>query len=40
MDAMAARMDEAEQCISDIEDKLMENNEAEKKRETKAKSTI
>ena len=37
MDAMVARMDEAEQRISDIEDKPMENNEAEKKRETKAK---
>ena len=37
MDAAAARMDEAEQQISDIEDKLMENNEAEKKRETEAK---
>ena len=33
----AARMDEAEQRISDIEDKLIENNEAEKKREIKAK---
>ena len=31
MDALAARMDEAEQKIGDIEDKLMENNEAEKK---------
>ena len=31
MDAMVARMDEAEQRISDIEDKFMENNEAEKK---------
>ena len=31
MDAVAARMDEAEQRISDIEDKLIENNEAEKK---------
>ena len=30
-------MDEAEQGISDIQDKLIENNEAEKKRETKAK---
>ena len=40
MDAMAARMDEAEQPISDIQDKLMENNEAEKKRETNGKSTI
>ena len=35
--ATAARMDEAEQRISDIKDKIMENNEAEKKRETKAK---
>ena len=32
MDAMAARMDEAEQRISNIEDKLTENNEAEKKK--------
>ena len=40
MEARAARMDEAEQRISDIEDKLMENNEAEKKREIKAKSMI
>ena len=40
MDAMAARMDEAELWISDIEDKLMENTEAEKKRETKEKSMI
>ena len=31
MDAAAARMDEAEQRISNIEDKLIENNEAEKK---------
>ena len=37
MDVRAARMNEAEQRISDMEDKLMENNEAEKKRETKAK---
>ena len=37
MNATAARMDEAEQQISDIEDKLTEDNEAEKKRETKAK---
>ena len=35
MDAAAARMDEAEQRISEIED--TENNEAEKKREIKAK---
>ena len=32
MNAMAARMDESEQRISNREDKLMENNEAEKKR--------
>ena len=31
MDAAAARTDEAEQRISDIEDKLIENNEPEKK---------
>ena len=37
MDAAAARMDEAEQRINDTEDKLMENNEAEKKSEIKAK---
>ena len=37
MNATAARMDEAEQRISNIEGKLMENNEAEKKREIKAK---
>ena len=37
MDATAARMDEGEQAISDIEDKFLENKEAEKKRETKAK---
>ena len=37
MDAMAARMDEVEQRISDKEHKLIENNEAEKKREIKAK---
>ena len=37
MDAMAPRMDETEQRISDIEDKFMENNEAGEKRETKAK---
>ena len=32
MDATVARMDEAEQRINNIEDRLMENNEAEKKR--------
>ena len=37
MDAMTARMDKAEQRISDIEDKIIEKNEAEKKREIKAK---
>ena len=37
MDAAAARMDEVEQRISDTEDKLIENNKAEKKRQ---KSTI
>ena len=37
MDAAAAKMEEAEQRISDIEDKLMDKNEAEKKREIKAK---
>ena len=39
MDAIAARMYEAEQRISDIEDKLMEYNEAEKKRRLHPKST-
>ena len=37
MDATVARMNEADQKISDIEDKVIENNEAEKKREMKAK---
>ena len=38
MDVMAAKMDEAEQGISDIQDNLIENNEAgKKKREAKAK---
>ena len=36
MDAMEARIDEIEQWMSDTEDKLMENNEADKKREIKA----
>ena len=36
-DATEARMDEAEQHISDTEDKLIQNNKAEKGRETKAK---
>ena len=29
------RMEEAEECISDIEDKIMENNAPEKKRKRK-----
>ena len=37
MDATVARMDEAEQRISNIDDKHIKNNEAEKKREIKAK---
>ncbi|KAF0877905.1 LORF1 protein, partial [Crocuta crocuta] len=37
MDAMVARVDKAEQGITDTKDKLLENNEAEKKKETKAK---
>ena len=40
MDAAEARIDKAGQRISDIEDKLLENNEAEKKREIRQKSTI
>ena len=41
MDARVARMDEGGQQISDIEDKLLENNEAEKKRgKLRQKSTI
>ena len=41
MDARVARMDEAGQQISDTEDKLLENNEAEKEREKlRQKSTI
>ena len=37
MDGVVARRDKAEQRISDIEDKLIENNEQKKKREIKAK---
>ena len=37
MDAAASRMDEAEQRIIYIEDKLMEKNKAEKSREIKLK---
>ena len=40
MNAMAARMDESEQRISDIENKLIENNAEEKKREIRQKSMI
>ena len=41
MDATVAKMDETQQQISDIEDKLMENNEAEKKkRRLRQKSPI
>ena len=35
LDVMTMRMSKAEEQISDIEDKIMENNEAEKKRERK-----
>ena len=38
MYAMIARMDEPEQRISDIRDKLMENNKSGKKREIKARA--
>ena len=37
MAATEVMMDEVEQQISDIEDRIMENNEAEKKRKPKAK---
>ena len=37
MHATMARMDKAEQKISDLENKIMENNESGKKWETKAK---
>ena len=40
MDAAVARMDQAEQRISDIEDKRMENNEAEKRGRLRQKSMI
>ena len=40
MDAVAARMDEAEQRISNVEDKLIENNEAEKRGRLRQKSMI
>ena len=33
LDAMNSRLEEAEEIISDIEDKIMKNNEAEQKRE-------
>ena len=34
---MMARMDETEQQISEIKEEIMENNKAEKKKETKGK---
>ena len=37
MDATVATMDEAEQRLRNTEDKLMENSEEKKKRESKAK---
>ena len=40
MVATVARMDEVEQRISEIEDKLMENNEAEKRGRLRQKSKI
>jgi len=33
LDAMNSRMEESEEQISDLEDKVMENNEAEQKKE-------
>ena len=38
MDAAVARMGEAELRSSDIEDKLIQNNEAEKKRKMQARA--
>jgi len=35
MDAIKAKMDEVGEGVSDTEDKIMENNEAEKKRKRK-----
>ena len=35
LDVMTMRMSKAEEQISDIEDKIMENNEAEKEKEKK-----
>ena len=40
MDAMAARMDEAEQQFGNTEDKIMENNEAEKRGKLRQNSMI
>ena len=40
MGALVAQMDEAEQQIRDTEDKLMGNNEAEKKGRLRQKSMI
>ena len=35
LDTVTMRIEEAEERIGDIEDKILENNEAEKKRERK-----
>ena len=35
MNVITARMEDVEKGISDVKDKIMENNEAEKKREGK-----
>ena len=40
MDAMTAKMGEAQQQISNIEDKMMENNEAEIKRKQRQNITL
>ena len=40
LDVMTTRMEEAEKIISDKEDKIMENNEAEKKRERKDRKSV
>ena len=39
MNATVARMDEAEKQIGDTEDKIMENNEAEKRGKLKQRKT-
>ena len=40
MDTNTSRMEEAEQQISDIEDKIVENNEAEKRGKQRQKIMI